>query len=192
MSFLTTLLESHGAQAGEGLANHLGVPQDKATGLLTQLGPMILGAVKNQAGDDDEKVESLLNEHGDEAAVDDAAAHFAKPDDDGGLAAKAESLLGSDMGKKAIDVICDKLGVSESVAQTVLPKIISFVLGALNKKKGEAGGGSDGMSMVKGFLDQDGDGSIMDDLGDMLGGGKGDDDDGGGLGGLVGGLLGKK
>lgn len=189
MSFLTTLLESHGAQAGEGLANHLGVPKEKATGLLAHLGPMILGAVKNQAGDDDEKVDALLKDHGDEAAVENAASHFEKDDDANGLMSKAEDLLGSDMAKKAIDAICEKLGVSEDIAQKVLPKIISFVLGALNKQKGDAGGGG-GMSMVKGILDQDGDGDIMDDLGGMLGGGGDDGDEG--IGGLVGGLFGKK
>ena len=188
MSFLTSLLESHGAQAGEGLANHLGVPKEKAVGLLAQLGPMILGAVKSQAADDDEKVDALLDEHGDEGAVDDAAGFFGG-DGGGELAGKAESLLGSDMAKKAIAVICDKLGVSSEQAELILPKVISFVLGALNKQKKEAGGGSAGMDMVKGFLDKDGDGSVMDDLGGLLGGG-GDDEDGGGLGGLVGGFLG--
>ena len=188
MSFLTSLIESHGEQAGEGLANHLGVPKDKATGLLAELAPMILGAVRNQAGDDDDKVDSLLNEHGDNAAVENVGAHFEKTDEDNGLMAKAEGLLGSDMAKKAINAICSKLGVSEEVAQAVLPKVISFILGALNKQKSDASDGG-GMSMVKGILDQDGDGSIMDDLGGMLGG---DDDNDGGIGGLVGGLLGKK
>lgn len=62
-------------------------------------------------------------------------------------------------------------------------------IGALNKEKGAAGAG--GMDLVKGFLDKDGDGSVIDDLGGMLGGGGGGGEEGG-LGGMLSGFLGGK
>ncbi|MFT5467861.1 MAG: hypothetical protein ACI8UO_002968 [Verrucomicrobiales bacterium] len=163
MSFLTSLLES---SAASGLAEKIGVSPDKIASLIPSVAPMILGAVQKNAGDDDEKVEQLLEKHGAEDGSADPA-----------------DLLGADGAGKATDVISSKLGVSAEAAKGFLPKIISFVMGLLNKKKGEAGGG---MDAIRGFLDKDGDGSMLNDLGGMLGGGEG----GGGLGKLAGGLFG--
>ena len=185
MSLLTQLLESHGGAFSEALAGKLGVSKEQAAGVLPQIAPLILGATRRRADEGDEDVEALLEKHGDEQAVEDAPAFF-QGDAKG---ADAEGLLGPELMDRAADLISAKLGVSKEIARSALPMIVSFVLGALNRKKKDAGDGAAGLDMVRGFLDQDGDGSVMDDIGDLLGGGgKGS----GGLGGLMGGFMGGK
>ena len=158
MSFLDSILKS---DAASGLAGKAGVSPDKVAELLPSIAPMILGAVEKQAGDDDDKVEQLLEKHADEAAE-----------------AAPEDLLGEEGAAKATDMVSSKLGIAADAAKGFLPKIISFVMGMLKK----TGGG--GMDVVRGLLSKEGDSSMLGNLTSMLG------KDGGGLGTIAGGLFG--
>lgn len=158
MSFLDSVLKS---EAATGLAEKAGVSPDKMADLLPSIAPMILGAVEKQAGDDDAKVEQLLEKHGEET-----------PD------APPEDLLGEEGTAKATDMVSSKLGIGMDAAKGLLPKIIGFVMDMLKK----SGGG--GMNVIRGLLSKEGDSSMLGSLTGMLG------KDGGGLGKIAGGLFG--
>ena len=87
------------------------------------------------------------------------------------------------------------MGLSPELTAKVLPMLIPVVLGALSKAGNSAsqshgstpsGGPGGALGGLSAILDQNGDGSIMDDLARMGGGAK----SGGCLSALLGGLLG--
>jgi hypothetical protein len=96
-------------------------------------------------------------------------------------------IFGSQRGE-AERVIAGRLGLTPEMTAKVLPMLIPVVLGALSKA-GSAprqGGQTQGGGIAS-ILDQNGDGSIMDDLARMSGGGA---KAGGCLSALLGGVLG--
>lgn len=98
-------------------------------------------------------------------------------------------LLG-DAGVQASNLFGKQFNLDSSTAAKIIPMLAPLVLGFLTKKKDE-GAGSSGIASL---LDQDGDGSILDDVGgfllNSLGGSSSSSS--GLLGGLLGGLFGGK
>lgn len=62
--------------------------------------------------------------------------------------------------------MAQKSGVSSSVLKKMLPVIAMEVMGMMKKKGGAAlsGGSSSSVGLLRGWLDTDNDGSIMDDI----------------------------
>lgn len=190
-SFLEQLIASQGSKVSRQITEHFGVSPEKTDGLLSEIGPMVLGGLKSQAqsggtdllggflGQGESGGGSLLGPldgllGGGEDSV---------PEEGQSLAAShaptsaVEGILGS-FAPQIIEAISDRLGVSKSKAKEILPLIV----GAVTKFLSEEGGGLSGLMSM---LDKDGDGSVMDDVADMLGGSKGISD-------LLGGLMGAK
>ena len=87
-------------------------------------------------------------------------------------------------------ILGQHLGIEGGKANKLLSMIGPLLLGALAKKKSEAGGGG-ALDMINNILDEDGDGNALNDLAAKFLGGGGDGG-GGGLGGMLGGLMGGK
>lgn len=208
-SLIEQLVQTHGSEVAGQLSGKLGISEDRAAGLLPALAPMILGGLQRQAQQNGgaDRVDHILDRHADESVLDNIGGFLSQKADepveqvDPGLG----GLLGG-AGGQASQMIGSQLGLSQDKANQIIPMLAPIVLGFLNRQRHQAGGGSQGQNLVMSFLDQDGDGSILDDVAGMLGGGSGIADllggggspgqsqSGGGglLGKVLGGLLGGK
>ncbi|MCB1236248.1 MAG: DUF937 domain-containing protein [Verrucomicrobiae bacterium] len=183
-SLIEQLIQTHGAEVSSQISNQLGIPVEKAAGLLPAVAPMILGGLQRQAQDKGgaDRVDHILDKHGDESILDNLGGFFSsmtgKSAPDPGLG----GLLG-DAGHQATDLIGNQLGISKDKAMQIIPMIAPIILGFLMRQRNQAGDSGAGQSLLMGLLDQDGDGSILDDVAGMLGGG------GGGLASILGGAA---
>ncbi|MEO0444709.1 MAG: DUF937 domain-containing protein [Verrucomicrobiota bacterium] len=206
MSFLNQLLEAHGGSVTDALTSKLGLSAEEAGGVLPKIVPLILGGLARQAQKNGpEGVASLLEEHG-TLSDDDIPNHLAEQAESGDpmsaisaliggntgggalggmLSGKGAlgGLLGGNLGNMASNALGEYLGVEGEKAGKILPMLLPLVMSGLNQKRLEAGGGEAGLQSVLSILDEDGDGSALDDLAEKFLGGAG----GGALGGLFGG-----
>jgi hypothetical protein len=100
-------------------------------------------------------------------------------------------LLG-ESGVQAADMLSKQFKIDSSVATKIIPMLAPIILGALTQKRDSQGAGSSGIATL---LDQDGDGSILDDVAGFMLQGLGSSSaqkSDGLLGNILGGLLGKK
>jgi len=195
--FIDQLIAEHGDEIGVQLSQQLGLPKDTAAGLLPQLAPMILGGLQRQAVEHGpERVDHILDKHADEGILgnlgDFLKTKAEEPDD--AVDPNLGGLLGNS-GAQASDLLSNQLGLSKGAAAKIIPMIAPIILGALMKQRNTAGGAGSGTSAIIGFLDQDGDGSILDDVAGMLlkgnlGGGTQSTGGGGLLSKVLGGILG--
>ena len=213
MAFIKQFEQEHGAEVSDQLAAQLGISQEKAAGLLPMLAPMILGGLQKQAQDQggEQRVEHIITKYGDEDALGNIGELFSKKVNEANADPGLGGLLG-DAGHQATQGLSEKLGISKSKAAAILPMLAPLVLGWLSKQRKQGGGteaagaagGGGGMGGIMGMLDQDGDGSILDDVAgklfaNFMGGGAQAapaQQSGGGGGGflskILGGLFGKK
>ncbi len=190
-----------------GMANETGQPQEK-TGELLQLAlPVLLGAMQKNTRSEsgaDGLLNALNNKH-DGSILDNIGTLF-----EGGYTEEVRKdgagILGHVIGDKeslVTSTLANKVGMNTGdvarILQMAAPILLGF-LGRQQRSKGvESVSGLEGLlgnligsepgkqSMIEAFLDSDGDGSVVDDLAGMLLKDKGK----GGLGGLLGGFLGK-
>ena len=95
-------------------------------------------------------------------------------------------------GSEAANLLSKQFKLDGSMATKLIPMLAPVILGFLTKKRDQDGMGSSGISAL---LDQDGDGSILDDVAGFLlqgMGGSSQSSKGGLLGSLLGGLFGSK
>lgn len=184
------LIQSHGPQVAEQISSRLGIPAEKAAGVLPAVAPLILGGLQRQAREPggEAAVEQMVESQGDAGILDDVAGFFARQTeaDPGQAGALGLGSLGGLFGGGGsagplIEAIAEKVGISKEKAGEIIPLIAPLVMGFLLKQKASAGtGGTGNGSLLTSLLDRDGDGSILDDVAGMLGGG-------GALGSLLGG-----
>jgi hypothetical protein len=192
MSFLDDLYRQHGNQVQERVSSELGIDPRKAAAALPQVAPIVLAGLKRR-----------MEQHGPEQIEREAQEMTggADPDDIGALLNQGSSQAASDpgltglfggKGEAASQMVANQLGISPAAAAKLLPMLAPLIIGMLMKKGRTAGGqngrggeGSGGGGLAS-ILDQNGDGSIMDDLGRIVSGGAGKS---GCLGSLLGGLM---
>lgn len=173
-SLIDQILSEHGGDIAGQLSTKLGVPADKAAAVLPAVAPMILGGLQRQGQEGGaERVEHIVDKYGDDSILDDLGGFLSQKADeedepDPGLG----GLLG-DSGVQASNLIGNQLGIDKGTASKIIPMLAPIVLGYLMKNKNQAGGGAEGQGLIMGMIDQDGDGSILDDVAGMLGGGSG-------------------
>ncbi len=81
-------------------------------------------------------------------------------------------LFGSKEGSRAVAAnVEQQSGVSAAIIRKMLPMVAAMAMGSLGKSAGatSSGGGNPLMGMASGLLDQDGDGSPLDDIMGMIG-----------------------
>ncbi|NOZ61258.1 MAG: DUF937 domain-containing protein [Calditrichaeota bacterium] len=191
--FVDEFMASLGPQVTKELSKNLGIKKNIANQVIPQLVPMILSGLKKQKDEygGPERVDHILNKYGDPSVLDNLAGLFSQKKQDDSVDPRLGGLLG-DSGIKATQMIAEKFNLSGNSAAKLIPMLAPVVLGALTRKRDNEGAGTTGIAAL---LDQDGDGSILDDVAGFLmqglfGSGSGKTGSGGGVGNLLGGLLG--
>ena len=187
MSLLDMLQQRLGGDAVDQISNKLGTdPASTRTAIAAAL-PMLVGALARNAQDPG-KAGALANALGrhDGSVLDDVAGYLGRGDTGDG-----DGILGHVLGGKKETVqtgLGQAAGLDPAKAGTLLAMLAPLVMGALGKAQREKGldtGGLAGMlgseqrraadaapgvmGMLSSFLDRDHDGSVMDDIGGMLG-----------------------
>jgi hypothetical protein len=188
MSLLDMLQQRLGGDAVNQISKQLGTdPATTQTAIAAAL-PMLVGALARNAQDPG-KAGALANALGrhDGSVLDDVAGYLGR----GGDTGDGDGILGHVLGGRKETVqtgLGQAAGLDPAKAATLLAMLAPLVMGALGKAQREKGldtGGLAGMlgseqqratdaapgvmGMLTSLLDRDRDGSVMDDIGAMLG-----------------------
>jgi hypothetical protein len=160
--------------------------------MLPQIAPLILGGLKKQKDEQGgaDRVDHILNKYGSASVLDNLGDLFSSKAQDQNPDPNLGGLLGNS-GGEAANLLSKQFNIDGNTAMKLIPMLAPVVLGFLSKQRDQGGMGSSGISSL---LDQDGDGSILDDVGGFLmqglSGSSQKSSGGGLLGGLLGGLFG--
>ncbi len=189
-SFIDEFVSNFGSNMTKDLSKTTGVDQGILGEIIPKVAPMILGGLKKQKDErgGSDRVDHILNKYGNAGVLDDLQGLFSQKSKESRPDPNLGGLLGNS-GTQAVQQMTEKYGISTDIAAKLIPMIAPVVLGALSKKRDQEKAGSSGIASL---LDQDGDGSILDDVAGFLTGSGGGKKGGGLLGGLVGSIFGKK
>ncbi len=193
MSILSLLQQAQNGQGLANIASQFGIGTDKVGDLAGMLAPAMSGAAKQKAasGGLDSLLGAFQGEA--QGALFDDASAAASSEGQAQGAAFLDSLMGGQEGRNALeDAAAEKSGLDFSMVQQILPALAAMAQGGMQKNlpddsisamlsgassgdggglfgmaAGLLGGGAKGggdLSMLTNMLDDDGDGSIMDDL----------------------------
>jgi hypothetical protein len=209
MSGLLELLNSPmGKQIISGVSNSTGQSESATGGLLSMALPVLMGAMKKnvQTPDGAAGLMSALSGKHSGSILDNLGGLF-----EGGVDESVQQdgagILGHLLGGNQANVenaLSEKSGIDAGSVGQVLKVAAPILMGVLGRQTQQSGvsdgngmnallgsmlGGQpqENQSLISSLLDSDGDGSILDDVAGMVLGGK----KSGGIGGLLGGLLGK-
>jgi hypothetical protein len=187
MSMLDMLQQRLGGNAVNQISQQLGTDPATTQSAIAAALPMLVGALARNAQDPG-KAGALANALGrhDGSVLDDVAGYLGRGDTSDGA-----GILGHVLGARQQTVqtgLGQAAGIDPSKAGLLLSMLAPLVMGALGKAQREKGldtGGLAGMlggeqqraadaapgvmGMLSSFLDRDHDGSVMDDIGGMLG-----------------------
>ena len=191
-NFLEEFMRDYGPEVSRGMSRNLGINKRASNQILPEVIPMILGGLKRQAetrGGAD-RIDHILNKYGRDDVLDriqdelSSRSRMDNPDP------RLGGLLG-DSGLQATDMMANQFKMDSGLASKIIPMLAPIILGALTRKRDRGGAGSGGIASL---IDQDGDGSILNDVAGFLMKGMGGGSRRGSspLGGLLGGLFGKK
>ena len=193
-NILEDFMGSMGSQVTDQLASSLGIDKGIAGAVIPQVLPMILGGLKKQKDErgGEARVDHILNKYGSSSVLDDIGGLFSSKANDSNPDPALGGLLGN-AGVEASNLFGKQFNLDGGTAAKIIPMLAPVALGYLTKQK-DSGAGSSGIAAL---LDQDGDGSVLDDVAGFLmkglGGSSSSSSSGGGLlGGLLGSLLGGK
>ncbi len=210
MSGLLDLLSGPmGKQLISGVAGQTGQPEDKTADVLSMAMPLLLGAMKKNTSDPQNAaglMNALSSKHNG-SILDNLGGLF-----EGGVnndvINDGAGILGHVLGKKQSTVenaISQKSGVDAGNVAQIMKIAAPIVMGFLGRQKAQGnvsdanglssllgsmlgGQPQQNQSLITSLLDADGDGSVLDDVADMVLGSK---EKKGGLGGMLGSLFGK-
>ncbi len=210
MAGLLDLLNSPtGRQLISGMARETGQPENKTADVLNLAMPLLLSAMKKNVADPkgaDGLLNALSGKHNG-GILDDLGGLFS-----GGVNKEVvedgAGILGHVFGNKQARVenaLSQKSGLDAGTVAQILKIAAPIVMGYLGKQKAQnkvedassmntllgsmlGGQPRENQSLIMSLIDADGDGSVLDDVADMV---MGTSKKKGGLGGLLGGLFGK-
>jgi len=199
-----------GQELINGVAGETGQPKNKTADVLGMALPLLMGAMKKNA-QSPQGAEGLINALSSQHAggiLDDLSGLFG-----GGVDPRIKEdgagILGHVLGSKQPVVeneLSNRSGISPSAIADMLKIAAPIIMGMLGRQRAQnnissgsdlntmlgsllGGQPSQNQDLITSLIDSDGDGSVLDDVSDiMLGGGSGKQ---GGLGRLLGGLFGK-
>lgn len=210
MSGLLDLLNSPmGRQMIQGVAQETGQAEDKTADVLSMALPVLMGAMKknvSNSGGAEGLMSALSNKHNG-SILDDLGGLFGGGVDDA-VKQDGAGILGHVLGGRQPAVenaLSQKSGIDPGSIAQILKIAAPILMGFLGRQKAQSGiSDGNGMnallgsmlggqpqgnqSLIHTLIDSDGDGSVLDDVADMVLGSKKKQ---GGLGGLLGGLFGK-
>ena len=191
-NLIEDFMGSMGSDVTNQLSSKLGIDSKTAGAIIPQVLPMILGGLKKQKDERGgaDRVDHILNKYGSSSVLDDIGGLFSSKAQDQNPDPALGGLLG-DAGVQASNLFGKQFNLDSNTAAKIIPMLAPVILGFLTKKR-DTGAGSNGIASL---LDQDGDGSVLDDVaGFLMSGlaGSSSQKKGGLLGGLLGSLLGGK
>ena len=192
-SLIEELMGSLGPEVSNQLSSTLGLDANTASQILPQVAPMILGGLKRQMEERGgaPRVDHILNKYGSASVLDDIGGLFGMQAQNNNADPRLGGLLG-DSGVQAANLLSQNFNLDRNTAMKIIPMLAPIILGFLTQKRDAGGAGSQGIAAL---LDQDGDGSVLDDVAGFfmrgLGGGQSSQQAGGGLlGDLLGAVMG--
>lgn len=189
---LNNLLSSLGGQeTTEKIGSSLNIDPGIIQQVIPVIAPMILGGLKRQSDEfgGQERVDHILNKYGDPGVLNNIDGHLKNAAGQENFDTNLGGLLGNS-GSQVTDVLTKNFNLDGSTAAKIIPVIAPLILGFLTKSRNENPEGSSGFAS---FLDQNGDGSVVDDVvGFFSGRQQSTQGSGGGLMDVIGGLLGGK
>lgn len=192
--FVEEFMAAMGPEVTKQISKNLGISQAVANQVVPQIIPMIISGLKKQKDEHGgpARVDHILNKYGSASVLDNLGALFSQKAKDETVDPRLGGLLG-ESGVQATNMIANQFKLNPSVAGKLIPMLAPVVLGYLTRKRDTQGVGSTGITAL---LDQNGDGSILDDVAGFLMkgllGGSGSQQAGNVLGSILGGLFGKK
>ncbi len=193
-SFVDEFMQNYGPEVTRGLSSNLGINKNTAMQLIPQVLPLVLGGLRRQKDRHGgaPRVDHILNKYGSAGVLEHITDTMSEKAHDDSVDPRLGGLLG-DSGIEATNVLAKNFKLDSSVLMKMIPMVTPIILGALTRKRDTEGAGSSGIASL---LDQDGDGSVLDDVAGFLIRGMSGSGRGGRqanvLGGLLGGLFGKK
>ncbi|RMG20208.1 MAG: DUF937 domain-containing protein [Bacteroidetes bacterium] len=174
------------------LSNQLGVPEGAAASAVSAALPMIVGALARNASKPEgaSALDNALAKDHDGSILDNLGGFLSSPDNGPGpgilkhvfgekrtkIEAGIGSVAGLDAGtagnllENLAPIVMGQLGKMKRSEGLDAGGLASILMGSINSGSSDSGFGGAAMSMLTNLLDQDDDGSIMDDVGGMLGG----------------------
>ena len=210
MSGLLELLDSPmGKQLIGGIAGQTGNSEEKTANVLSMAMPLLMGAMKKNASTPQgaEGLMNALNSKHNGSILDNLGGVF-NGGVDQSVMSDGAGILGHLLGNKQSlveNTLSKKSGLEASSVADILKIAAPILMGFLGKQKSQnnlddanglgsligsmlGGQPQQNQSLITSLLDSDGDGSVLDDVADMV---LGNTKKKGGLGGMLGGLFGK-
>ena len=154
--------------------------------------PLILGGLKQQSINNggQERVDHILNKYGNPEVLNDIDGHVNQMAGKDNFDENLGGLIGNS-GSQITDILSKNFNLDSGTAAKIIPVIAPLILGYLTKSRDNNPEGSQGFAS---FLDQNGDGSIVDDVVGFFSNKAPDNQQGsgGGIMDILGGLLGGK
>jgi len=187
-NILDEFMKTLGPQVTKEMASKMKFDPRTAQKIIPQILPLILGGLKRQKENHggQARVDHILNKYGKASNLDDISGLFSRGVKNKNPDPALGGLLG-DSGFEAVNLLTKQFNLKGSQIKQLIPVLAPLILGMLTKKRDAGKVGSTGIGRL---LDQDGDGSILDDVAGFLLKGQGSQSSRGGLlGGLLGGLF---
>ena len=190
MSLLNALTEQIGGQVLQGLAKNIGADEGVTGAAISAAIPMIVGALAKNASTDDgaASLSNALQKDHDGSILDNLGGFLSQSDNGpggailghvfgqkrGGIESALSQITGLNSGQSGnllenlAPVILGQLGRTQR-SQGLNPADLAGLLAGESQQQSQ-GAGSPVMDILGKVLDQDGDGSMLDDIGGLLGG----------------------
>ncbi len=192
---ISGLMQQLGGGATDKIGSSLGIDPGIIQQAIPIIIPMILGGLKKQSVDNggQDRVDHILNKYGNPEVLNDVEGHVDQIAGKDNFDTNLGGLLGNS-GSQITDILTNKFNLDSGTAMKIIPLVAPLILGYLTKSRDTEFQGSQGFAS---FLDQNGDGSIVDDVVGFFSnkgqqGQQGQQGSGGGLMDILGGLLGSK
>lgn len=186
------ILEQLGGGTSEKIGSTLGVDPGIIQKAIPIVLPLILGGLKKQSINNggQERVDHILNKYGNPEVLNDIDGHVNQMAGKDNFDENLGGLIGNS-GSQITDILSKNFNLDSGTAAKIIPIIAPLILGYLTKSRDNNPEGSQGFAS---FLDQNGDGSIVDDVVGFFSDKAPDNQQGsgGGIMDILGGLLGGK
>lgn len=188
--FLNNLMGQLGGGATDKISSSLNLDPNILKQAIPVILPMILGGLKNQSENNggEDRVNHILDKYGDPNILDNVDGHIDQSLKQDNFDSNLGGLLGNS-GSQITDILTKNFNLDSGTAAKIIPMVAPLIMGYLTKSRNDHTEGSKGFAS---FLDQNGDGSVVDDVvgffsNKQQGNNQGT---GGGLMDMLGGLLG--
>ncbi|MEO8664610.1 MAG: DUF937 domain-containing protein [Ignavibacteria bacterium] len=160
--FLSNLMGQLGGGATDKISSTLGIDPNILQQAIPVIAPMILGGLKNQSVNNggQDRVDHILNKYGDPGVLDNVDSHIEQMAGKENFDSNLGGLLGNS-GSQVTDILTKKFNLDSGTAAKIIPMVAPLILAYLTKNRDSNPQGSTGFAS---FLDQNGDGSVVDDV----------------------------